>query len=382
MSDYYEVLGVDRNASPEQIKKAYRKLAMKYHPDVNDTPDANEKFKEINEAYAVLSDDSKRSVYDRGGNPLGASGGGFQDFGGMAFDLGSIFENLFGGGNSGPRPRIERGEDALVRCSIELVDAAVGTQVEVPIDTALLCPSCQGKGSSDGKAPIPCGECHERGFITIQSRSGFGLFSRQVACKRCAAYGNIIENPCLECHGEGRVQNRRSITIKVPKGVATGNRIRLASQGHVGLGGGAAGDLYVEFNIKHHPIFKRNGDDLAMVLRVPMSAAALGVTTRIQTLKADLDDINDDERYAELEIPAGTQAGEQIKLSGLGMPNLRSQRVGDLYVTMLVETPRKLSEAERELLQKFAELRDDLGGEFKAGAPNKGFFSWLKDAIL
>lgn len=366
MSDYYDLLGVARDASAEQIKKAYRRKAMQYHPDVATEDGAADKFKEIQEAYEVLSDDRKRSIYDRGGDPLGGGragfggGGGFGDFGGAGFDFTNLVDAMFGQQASrGPRSRVRRGQDALVRVVLELHEAAFGVNKPVTVDTAVLCPKCQGNGSAEGAAPVTCRTCHGHGEVAHIQRSFLGDIRTASTCPTCRGYGSTIPNPCGECDGEGRVRSTRTITVKIPAGVSTGNRIHLASQGEVGPGGGAAGDLYVELVVQDHSMFRRDGDNLELVVKVPMTAAALGTEITVQTLEADLPETEDVERTVTVEIPAGTQSGTRIPIADKGVPHLRSSRRGELGVTLLVQTPTKLTDEQRELLEQLAEVRDE-----------------------
>lgn len=386
MSDYYELLGVARDATAEQIKKAYRRMAMKYHPDVATEEGAAEKFKQIQEAYDVLSDDNKRSIYDRGGDPLGggrAGYGGFGDFGGAGFDFTNLVDAMFGGGaggaNRGPRSRVRRGQDALVRIGLDLHEAAFGVNKPVTVDTAILCPKCQGAGSAEGSKPQQCRTCHGQGDITHIQRSFLGDIRTSQTCPTCRGYGSIIPNPCGECDGEGRVRSTRTITVKIPPGVNTGNRIHLASQGEVGPGGGAAGDLYVELVVRDHPLFRRDGDNLELVVKVPMTAAALGTEINVQTLEADLPETEDAPRTVTVEIPAGTQSGTRIAVDDMGVPQLRGQRRGELGVTLLVQTPTKITDEQRALLEKLADLRDEHNFDPHHPKREKGMFERLKE---
>ena len=266
MSDYYEVLGVSRDASGDEIKRAYRKLAMKYHPDVADDATSAEKFKEIGEAYSVLSDAKKRQMYDLGGNPMGGAGGmggyGFPG-GAQGFDVGGLFDAMFGAQSSrGPRSRVRKGQDALVRLNLSLAEAAFGVTKPIRVDTAVVCPTCAGKGAADGTEPVTCSTCHGSGDVQTVQRSFLGDIRTVQPCPTCRGYGTVIEHPCGECSGEGRVRSSRTINVKIPAGVATGNRIHLEAQGEVGPGGGPAGDIYVELVVAEHESFKRKGDDL------------------------------------------------------------------------------------------------------------------------
>ncbi len=383
-TDYYEVLGVPRDATPEQIKKAYRRLAMKYHPDVADAPDAAEKFKQIGEAYEVLHDPNKRSMYDRGGDPLGGGfgGGGAGGFGfpGGGFDFTNLVDAMFGGQTSrGPRSRVRRGQDALVRLNLTLAEAAFGITKPLKVDTAVVCPRCSGSGSEGGGEPVTCGTCHGTGDVIQVQRSFLGEIRTSQPCPSCRGYGTIIANPCGECSGEGRVRSHRTINVKIPAGVASGNRVHLVSQGEVGPGGGPAGDLYVELTIAPHEVFKREGDNLEVVVKVPMTAAALGTQVTIDTLEAERDDLDADLSTVAVDIPAGTQSGTRITISGRGVPRLRREGRGELGVTLLVQTPTKLDDGQRELLRQLAELREESRPEASVARHGKGVFGWLKD---
>jgi len=383
-ADYYEVLGVPRDASPEQIKKAYRKLAMKYHPDVADTPDAAEKFKEIGEAYEVLHDPNKRAMYDRGGDPLGGGfgGGGFGFPGGAGFDFTNLVDAMFGAQTArGPRSRVRRGQDALVRLNLTLAEAAFGITKPLRVDTAVICPQCNGSGAHQGSEPVTCGTCHGRGDITQVQRSFLGDIRTTQPCPTCRGYGTVIPHPCGECSGEGRIRSHRTINVKIPAGVNTGNRIHLDSQGEVGPGGGPAGDLYVELAVASHEVFKRNGDDLEVVVKVPMTAAALGTEITLDTLEAERDDLDPESGRVQVAIPAGTQSGTRIAVAERGVPRLRGNGRGELGVTLLVQTPTRLDAEQRDLLRQFARLRDEARPEVSVAKQGKGVLGWLKDAF-
>ena len=384
-ADYYEVLGVPRDASPEQIKKAYRRLAMKYHPDVADTPDAADKFKEIGEAYEVLHDPNKRSMYDRGGDPLGGGfGGGAGGFGfpGGGFDFTNLVDAMFGTQASrGPRSRVRRGQDALVRLNLTLAEAAFGITKPLRVDTAVVCPRCNGSGSEGGGEPVTCATCHGAGDVTSVQRSFLGEIRTSQPCPSCRGYGTVITNPCGECSGEGRVRSHRTINVKIPAGVASGNRVHLASQGEVGPGGGPAGDLYVELAVENHDVFKREGDNLEVVVKVPMTAAALGTRVTLATLEAERDDLDAELATVDVDIPAGTQSGTRISISGRGVPRLRRDGRGDLGVTLLVQTPTRLDDEQRELLRQLASLRDESRPGVSVARHGKGVLGWLKETF-
>ena len=382
-ADYYQTLGVPRDATPEQVKKAYRKLAMKYHPDVADAPGAAEKFKEIGEAYEVLHDPSKRSLYDRGGDPMGsgaAGGAGGFGFAGGGFDFTNLVDAMFGTqGSRGPRSRVRRGQDALVRLTLTLAEAAFGITKPLKVDTAVVCPRCSGTGANEGSEPITCTTCHGAGDVTQVQRSFLGEIRTSQPCPSCRGYGTIIPHPCGECSGEGRVRSHRTINVKIPAGVASGNRVHLVSQGEVGPGGGPAGDLYVELNIAAHPVFKRSGDNLELVLKVPMTAAALGTHVTLDTLEGERDDQEAAAAHVDVDIPSGTQSGTRIVIPNRGVPRLRGDGRGELGVTLLVQTPTKLDDEQRELLRQLAAAREESRPEVSVNRQGKGVFSWLKE---
>lgn len=383
-ADYYAILGVSKDATPEEIKKAYRKLAMKYHPDVADTPDAAEKFKEIGEAYAVLSDAQKRSMYDRGADPMGGGMGGFGFGGGGAapFDMGGLFDAMFGGQSSrGPRSRVRRGQDTLVRLSLTLAEAAFGVTRPIKVDTYVVCPTCVGQGTSDGEEPVTCGTCHGNGDVTSVQRSFLGDIRTVQPCPTCRGFGTIITRPCGECSGEGRVRTTRSINVKIPAGVSSGNRVHLDSQGDVGPGGGPAGDLYVELTVVPHEVFRREGDNLEMVVKVPMTAAALGTQIQIDTLESEVDGTLPKGARISVNVPAGTQSGTRVALADRGIPRLRGQGRGELGVTLLVQTPTNLDDTQRDLLRSLAEHRGEQRTNGQVDRAHKGVFSRIKDAF-
>jgi len=386
--DYYDVLGVSRDATADQIKKAYRKLAMQYHPDVADSADAAEKFKEIGEAYEVLHDGSKRAMYDRGVNPNGSGFSGTGGFGfpggatsAAGFDFTNLVDAMFGGaGSRGPRSRVRRGHDALVRLQLTLAEAAFGITKPLRVDTAVICGTCGGTGARSGSEPVTCTTCHGQGDVTSVQRSFLGDIRTTQPCPNCRGYGTVIPHPCVECSGEGRVRSQRTINVKIPAGVNAGNRIHLESQGEVGPGGGPAGDLYVELTVEPHETFKRNGDDLEVVVKLPMTAAALGTEVTIPALEGERDDMDADLASVRLTIPSGTQSGARIPITGRGVPRLRGSGRGDLGVTLLVQTPGRLDDHQRDLLRQLAEARGE-NGEVAVEKQHKGVFGWLKDAF-
>lgn len=389
--DYYAILGVERDATPEQIKKAYRRMAMKMHPDVSSEPDADERFKEVQEAYEVLSDANKKAIFDRGGDPMGGGfggmGGGFGGFpgsGGFAggFDFTNLVDAMFGQPSSrGPRSRVRRGQDALLRQSLGLAEAAFGTTLPISVDTAVVCPRCSGSGSAEGTEPVECTTCHGHGEVTQVQRSFLGDIRTSSPCPACRGYGTVIQHPCGECSGEGRVRSQRTLNVKVPAGVSTGNRIHLEGQGEVGPGGGPAGDLYVELVVQPHEVFTRDGDNLEMVLRIPMTAAALGTELDVDTLEAERDDLADEDKSLTVEVPAGTQSGTRISVPGRGVPRLRGTGRGELGITVVVQTPTKLDGRQKDLLRQLAEARGETEVTAQVHKPGKGFFGRLKEAF-
>ncbi|WP_285724548.1 molecular chaperone DnaJ [Psychromicrobium xiongbiense] len=374
MSNHYETLGVTRDATGEEIKKAYRKLARKYHPDVYEGADAEERFKEVSHAYDVLSDPQKRQVYDATGNENGTPGGfgGGSGFQGAGFAFQDIFENLFGGqgGGQGPIPRTQRGQDALITVRIDLRDAVFGVNKKIEVDTAVLCPTCQGSCCREGTTVQTCEICRGRGQVQRPVRSILGQVMTVTACTACQGHGTIIPDPCNECGGEGRVRSRKSLTIKIPAGVDTGNRIQLGGQGEAGPAGGAPGDLYVEIRLNKDAQFTRRGDDLYASMTVPMTAAALGTELTIDTFDGT----------QQIIVKPGTQSGEVSTLRQLGVTHLRGQGRGDLLIELVVETPTKVDAAQEELLKQLARLR---GEEFTEGRLNtaNGVFAKLRDKL-
>jgi molecular chaperone DnaJ len=367
-TDYYDLLGVERDASETDIKRAYRRLARELHPDVNPDPETQERFKEVTRAYDVLSDPKRREMYDLGGDPNG-TGGGF----GPGFGFTDIMDAFFGqtAGARGPRPRQRRGQDALIRLDIELHEATFGSTRELQVDTAVACHTCHGDGTAPGTSPKTCDICRGRGEVQQVSRSFLGQVMTSRPCAACQGFGTVIPSPCGECGGEGRVRTRRSLTVKVPPGVDTGTRIQLAGQGEVGAGGGPPGDLYVEIVEVPHAQFERQGDDLHCTVTLPMTAASLGTTVELETLDG----------VEKIDIRPGTQAGQVIPLHGLGVQHLRRSGRGDLLVHVDVQTPTKLDAEQEELLRRLAVLRgeDRPTGQFNPG--QQSIFSKLRDAF-
>ncbi|MDD2874399.1 MAG: molecular chaperone DnaJ [Azoarcus sp.] len=344
--DYYEVLGVNRDASDDEIKKAYRKLAMKHHPDRNpDSKDAEEKFKEAKEAYEILSEPQKKAAYDRYGHAgvdqsMGGGGQGFEGFGDAFSD---IFGDIFGGaGGRGGRSNVYRGADLRYNLEISLEEAARGAEKTIRIPTVEECDSCHGSGAKPGTQPKTCPTCGGAGQVRIQQ----GFFSIQQTCPKCHGSGRIIPDPCRECGGAGRVKKQKTLEVKIPAGIDEGMRLRHGGHGEPGVNGGPAGDLYVEIHIRKHSVFERDHDDLHCEMPISITTAALGGEIEIPTL----------EGMARLKIPAETQSGKVFRLRGKGIKNVRSHTHGDLMCHVLVETPVKLTERQRELLQEFESI--------------------------
>lgn len=373
--DYYEVLGVPRDASEADIKKAFRSLARKYHPDANqDDPNAAEKFKEVNEAYQTLSDSDKRARYDQfgdaaeqmggaGGNPFGGAGqGDFQGFG-------DIFDMFFGGRQQrNPRGPVT-GDDLEYNLELTLHEAAFGCTKELKIPRTEDCETCKGTGARPGTQPVSCSKCRGTGQIQVAQNTVFGRFVNVTTCDRCHGQGKIIESPCATCHGRGRVQKSHNVEVKIPGGVETGQRLRMPGYGEAGERGGHPGDLYIVMRVKPDHRFRREGADLFSTTEVSFAQAALGTEVEVPTLDGP----------EMVKVPEGTQHGDTIKLKGKGVKHLRGSGRGDLHVVVAVKTPTRLSERERELLKEFATLR----GETLAAheQKDKNIFEKMKDAL-
>ena len=370
--DHYAVLGVDRDASFDEIKKVYRKLAREYHPDVNSDPSAGEKFKEITTAYEVLSDPDKRQRYDLGGDPFSNSG-----FGGGGFGFGDIMDAFFGGGTSqrGPRTRMRAGQDALIRVELDLAEACFGCSRELSVETAVLCEKCTGSGSANGSKPKICDICKGRGEVSHVTRSIIGQVMTSRPCNSCQGYGTVITNPCPECAGEGRVRSKKKINVEIPAGVETGNRIQMSGAGEVGPGGGPAGDLYVEIIERPHEFLIRDGNNLHMSIEIPMTSAALGTDVSVETLDG----------AKEVHIKSGTMSGANVTLKDLGITKLRGHGRGDLIVHIEVTTPHKLNGEQEELIKKLAKSRGEKLDQVIIHKNNeksgKGFFGRMRDAF-
>ena len=380
--DYYAILGVGRDAGPEEIKRAYRRLARELHPDVNPDEKARQRFHDVSAAYEVLTDPRKRQIVDLGGDPLdsgsgmraGRAGGMGDPFGGFGF--GDIMDAFFGAtGRRGPRSRVQPGADALIRLDATLEECATGMSRELTVDTAVLCSVCEGSGCEPGTYPEACDTCGGTGEVQNVQRSLLGQVVTSRPCPVCRGLGEVIPDPCRQCGGDGRVRARRAVTVKIPPGVADGMRVRLAGQGEVGPGGGPAGDLYVEVAERPHETFTRDGADLHCTVQLPMTAAALGTTLPLSTLDG----------VEELRIDPATQAGTVVTLRGRGMPRLRSsgraEGRGDLFVHLDVRTPTRLDTRQAELLRELAELRGEQQAELAASGRNGGLFSRLRDSF-
>jgi molecular chaperone DnaJ len=364
--DYYEVLGVARGASEDEIKRAFRSLAREVHPDVSDAPDAEERFKEVVEAYEVLSSSERREIYDRFGHE-GLRSGGFTpsfDFGNLS-DLFSAFfgDDLFGAGRG---RAARRGADVGAQIEVELVDAAKGVKRQVPYEVAVPCPACEGSGAEPGTSPVECSGCAGSGRLQQVSRTVFGEFIRTQACPRCNGSGRVIESPCKACRGGGRTLEERTLGVDVPAGIHDGQRIRITGEGHAGPVGGDAGDVYVLVHVKPDERFAREGDDVFSQVDLTMTEAALGASVVVPTLDGD----------TEIEFAPGTQPGEVHVLGRRGMPVLHGSGRGDHRILVNVVVPRRLDDAQRKLLEDFADSAGDETYEAE-----EGFFQRLKSAF-
>ncbi|MBV7299001.1 molecular chaperone DnaJ [Enterovibrio paralichthyis] len=367
--DFYEVLGVSRDASERDIKKAYKRLAMKYHPDKNPGDDtAADKFKEVKLAYEVLTDDQKRAAYDQYGHAAfeqGGMGGGGGFGGGADFSdiFGDVFGDIFGGGRRGGQARAQRGADLRYNMELTLEDAVRGVTKEIEVPTYVSCDSCSGSGAKPGSSPQTCGTCHGQG--QVQMRQGF--FAVQQTCPTCHGRGKIIKDPCDKCHGQGRVQKTKTLSVKIPAGVDTGDRIRLTGEGEAGEYGAPAGDLYVQVHVRDHHIFTRDGNNLYCEVPVSFTMAALGGEVEVPTLDGRV----------SLKVPPETQTGRMFRMRGKGVQSVRGGGLGDLICKLVVETPVNLSSKQKELLREFEET---LGGTAakKHKPKSEGFFDGVK----
>ena len=360
--DYYEVLGVNRDASEEEIKKAYRKLAMKWHPDRNpDNPKAEEHFKEAKEAYEILTDGQKRSAYDQFGHagvdPTAAAGAGAGFGGGFADAFGDIFSDIFGAGRT--RSSVYRGADLRYNLEISLEDAARGSETRIRIPAMEECATCHGSGAKPGTSPTTCSTCHGHGQVRMQQ----GFFSIQQTCPRCHGSGKVVASPCATCGGAGRVKQHKTLSVKIPAGVDEGDRIRLSGEGEAGMNGGPPGDLYVVIHLKPHPVFKRDHNDLHCEMPISFTTAAIGGDIEIPTLDG----------YAKVKVPTGTQTGQMFRLRGKGIKGVRSSSHGDLICHVAVETPVNLTARQKELLAELESINEKDGGRHNPRAK-----SWME----
>ena len=366
-ADFYETLGVGKTADDKELKSAFRKLAMKWHPDKNPgDAGAEKKFKEINEAYEALKDPQKRAAYDRFGHAAfengGGPGGGFQGAGGFSDIFEDIFGEMMGGGRRrGGNQGRERGEDLRYNMEITLEEAYSGKVAQIRVPSSITCDVCSGSGAKPGTKPTTCATCHGSGRV----RATQGFFSIERTCPTCQGRGQTISDPCAKCHGQGRVTEERSLQVNIPAGIEDGTRIRLQGEGEAGLRGGPSGDLYIFMSVKPHSFYKRDGADLYCMITIPMVTAALGGKFEISTL---------DGTKSRVTVPEGTPTGKQFRLKGKGMPVLRSHQQGDLYVQITVETPQKLTKRQREILEEFQTLSSR-----ENNPESTGFFSRMKD---
>ena len=370
--DFYEVLGLTRNASADEIKRAYRKLAMEYHPDRNASGDATERFKEINRAYEVLSDADKRVAYDRFGHAGVDGAGGPAGFDGFSsFEgFGDIFDAFFsgaGGGRGGRRRGPARGADLRARITLTFEEAAFGVEKELDYARLEHCDECGGSGAAPGSAPETCPECNGAGEIRRAQQSVFGQFVNVSTCGRCRGEGRVITNPCAECRGRGGVRRQRQISVKIPAGVDDGQQVRLTGEGEVGERGGQPGNLYVVLDVRPHELFERLNDDILYDLPLNLAQAALGASLKVPTLDGDM----------EFDVPAGTQSGDEFVVRGEGVPRLNSTRRGDMIVRAAVVVPETLTEEQRGLLEQLAETL----GTPSLPSRHKSFLERLRDAV-
>ncbi len=353
--DYYEVLGISKGASDDEIKKAHRKLAKKYHPDLNkDNPEAAEKFKELNEAYEMLSDKDKRAKYDQFGfagvDPnYGGGGGGFGGFGGFDMgDLGGIFDAFFGGGGGSSRSRRnapQRGETLQQRLMLSFEEAAFGCEKEITIGRVESCEACGGSGAAPGTSAETCSRCRGSGTVTQTQRTPLGMFQTQSPCPECRGTGKIIKTPCKKCAGKGKVRNSRTLKVKIPAGIDDGQSIQLRGQGGAGTNGGPAGDVIVTIGIRPHPLFTREGSDVLCEIPISFTQAALGVTLQVPTIDGKI----------EYQVPEGTQTGTVFRMRGKGIQNVNGRGRGDQFVRVNIEVPKNLSQKQKDLLREFEE---------------------------
>ncbi|MBV6683875.1 molecular chaperone DnaJ [Bacillus sp. JRC01] len=371
--DYYEVLGVDKGASKEEMKKAYRKLSKKYHPDINKEADAADKFKEVKEAYEVLSDDQKRAQYDRFGHTdpnQGFGGGGAGDFGGGFGGFEDIFNTFFGGGGGGGRrrdPNAPRaGADLQYTMTLSFEEAVFGKDTEIEIPREEECDTCHGSGSKPGTKVETCSHCQGSGQLNVEQNTPFGRIVNRRVCHHCNGTGKQIKDKCRTCGGDGKVQKRRKISVKIPAGIDDGQQLRVSGQGEPGINGGPAGDLYVVFHVRNHDFFERNGDDVYCEMPITFAQAALGDEIEVPTLHGKV----------KLKVPGGTQTGTRFRVKGKGVPNVRGYGTGDQHVLIKVVTPSKLTEKQKQLLREFADISGQVPDE-----QHESFFDKVKKAF-
>lgn len=372
--DYYEVLGVSKSASKDEIKKAYRKLSKKYHPDINKEPDAADKFKEIAEAYEVLSDDQKKAHYDQFGHAdpnqgFGGFGGGGADFGGFG-GFEDIFNTFFGGGGGSRRrdPNAPRqGADLQYTMTISFEEAAFGKETDIDIPREETCETCHGSGAKPGTKPETCKHCQGSGQVSVEQNTPFGRIVNRRTCHHCNGTGKEIKQKCSTCGGSGKVKKRKKIHVKIPAGIDDGQQLRMAGQGEAGINGGPSGDLYVVFHVRRHEFFERDGDDIYCEMPITFVQAALGDEVEVPTLHGKV----------KLKIPAGTQTGTKFRLRGKGVPNVRGYGVGDQHIQVRILTPTKLSDKQKQHLREFAEI----SGAAPLGEHEETFFSKVKRAF-
>ena len=371
-TEFYDRLGVSKDASQDEIKRAYRKMSKKYHPDINKEPGAEEKYKEVQEAYETLSDDQKRAAYDQYG-PDGANGfggqGGFGGFdGGAGFGgFEDIFSSVFGGGATRNPNAPRQGDDLQYRVNLSFEEAIFGAEKEVHYNREATCKTCSGSGAKPGTSPVTCGRCHGQGVINVDTQTPLGMMRRQVTCDVCHGTGQEIKEPCQTCHGTGHEKQSHKVSVKIPAGVETGQQIRLAGQGEAGFNGGPYGDLFVIINVNPSDKFTRDGSTIYYTLNISFVQAALGDTVEVPTVHGNV----------EMTIPAGTQTGKTFRLKGKGAPRLRGGSQGDQHVTVKIVTPTKLNDAQKEALLAFAKA----SGDEKIAPQKKGFFNKVKDAL-
>ena len=372
-TEYYDRLGVSKDASQDEIKRAYRKMSKKYHPDINKEPGAEEKYKEVQEAYETLSDDQKRAAYDQYG-PDGANAGfggqgGFGGFdGGAGFGgFEDIFSSFFGGGAARNPNAPRQGDDLQYRVNLSFEEAVFGAEKEVHYNREATCKTCSGSGAKPGTSPVTCGRCHGQGVINVDTQTPLGVMRRQVTCDVCHGTGQEIKDPCQTCHGTGHEKQSHKVSVKIPAGVETGQQIRLAGQGEAGFNGGPYGDLFVIINVNSSDKFTRDGSTIYYTLNISFVQAALGDTVEVPTVHGNV----------EMTIPAGTQTGKTFRLKGKGAPRLRGGSQGDQHVTVKIVTPTKLNDAQKEALLAFAKA----SGDEKIAPQKKGFFNKVKDAL-